>query len=254
MWKATDTVDDRVAQMQVRGRHVDLGAQHVRAVLELARTHAFEEIKILLCGTRPVRTVLSRLPRSSSIFPDLVLAQAVHVGLAGIDQLDGVSMQLVEVVRGTAQVLAPIETEPAHVFLNGLLVLSAFPQGVGVVEAQVAEPAGVLAGDAEIEANGFCVTDVQITVGLRWKTRHHPRGSPRLQIIRDDLTDEIRRSTAFAGIPIVRHLSSSLRKCPGQPKHGDVADFRGTVPTSIHGALHGKKNRAAPGLSSAIHP
>src|SRR6266542_801412 len=47
-----DPVQDRVAQVDIAGGHVDAGAQHARAVGELALPHALEEVEALL--DRPV--------------------------------------------------------------------------------------------------------------------------------------------------------------------------------------------------------
>jgi hypothetical protein len=46
--------------------------------------------------------------------------------------------------------LGPVETQPAHVFLDRLDVLGIFLGRIGVVEAQVAQAAEIR-GDAEVE-------------------------------------------------------------------------------------------------------
>ena len=43
-----DAVEHGVAQVDVAGRHVDLGPQHARAVRELARPHPAEEVEVFL--------------------------------------------------------------------------------------------------------------------------------------------------------------------------------------------------------------
>ncbi len=43
-----DAVQDRVAQVDVRRGHVDPGAQHARAVRELARAHPLEQVEVLV--------------------------------------------------------------------------------------------------------------------------------------------------------------------------------------------------------------
>ena len=49
-----DAVEHRIAQIDVAGAHVDLGAQHARAVRKLAGAHAAEQVEVLLdaaaCG------------------------------------------------------------------------------------------------------------------------------------------------------------------------------------------------------------
>jgi len=54
---AQDAVERRVPHQDVRRRHVDLGAQHPRAVGELARLHAPEQVEVFLHGAVPVGAV-----------------------------------------------------------------------------------------------------------------------------------------------------------------------------------------------------
>ena len=62
-----------------------------------------------------------------------------------------------------------------------------FLGGVGVVEAQVAEAAEFL-GEAEVEADGLGVADVQVAVGLRRKPGDHPAlVFAGLQVFHDDI-------------------------------------------------------------------
>ncbi len=58
-----------------------------------------------------------------------------------------------------------------------------------------------LVRDPEIETDRFRVTDVQITIRLRRKTRDDFLVFPRAQIFRDDVADEVGRSFRFS-----RHL------------------------------------------------
>ena len=56
-----NAVNDRVAHVHVAAGHVDLGAEHFLAILELSVFHPLKQIKILFHGTVPVRTLLARL-------------------------------------------------------------------------------------------------------------------------------------------------------------------------------------------------
>ena len=98
---------------------------------------------------------------------DLVGGEVVDVGFAGLDELEGPLVELAEVVGGVAEAV-PVEAEPADVFLDGVDVLLLFFFGIGVVEAQVGF-AAELVGEAEVEADGLGVADVEIAVGLGWK-------------------------------------------------------------------------------------
>ena len=111
-------VDHGVAQVHVRRGHVDPSAQHPRPVGEFAGSHALEEIAALL--DRPVApgAVPAGLSQRAAMLADLVGREVVDVGLAGLDQVDGPLVELVEVVRGEIEMLAPVEPEPAHVGLD----------------------------------------------------------------------------------------------------------------------------------------
>jgi hypothetical protein len=81
--------------------------------------------------------------------------------------LDRIGIELLEVIRGIVQVVAPVKAEPTHVCLNRFDVLDVFSGGIGIIEPQMTHTAGIFRRHAEVEANGFGVSDVQITVGLR---------------------------------------------------------------------------------------
>ena len=88
------------------------------------------------------------------------------------------------------QILAPVETEPAHVFLDGVDVLLLFLGRIGIVETQVAAAAKLL-GDAEVEADRFSMADVEIAVRLGREAGHH-RGMPLgVEIGLDDVANEV---------------------------------------------------------------
>ena len=57
--------------------------------------------------------------------------------------------------------IRPAFDQPFHISDNGVDILDLFLGRIGVVHAQVAL-AAEFAGDAEIQANGFCVANVQV--------------------------------------------------------------------------------------------
>ena len=125
--------------------HVDLGAQHAGAVRELAGAHAVEQVEVLLHRALPVGAVLAGLGERAAVDADLLLALVVDVGLAGADQVLGPGVELLEVVASVIEVLPPVEAQPAHVALDGVDVLLLLLGRVGVVEAQIAAAAELLA-------------------------------------------------------------------------------------------------------------
>jgi hypothetical protein len=70
MMRVQDAVQHRIAQIDVARRHVDLRAQHARAVRELAGAHAAEQIEVLLdaaVAERAVRPGSVSVPRFARI-------------------------------------------------------------------------------------------------------------------------------------------------------------------------------------------
>ncbi len=185
-----DAVQHRVAQVDVGRGHVDLRAQHTRAVGELPGAHAREEVEAL--RHRPVspRALPAGLGEGAAVLADLVGGEVVNVGLAGLDKAGRPRIQLLEVVGGEVQVLAPVEPQPAHVGLDGVDVLLLFFHRVGVVEAQVAA-AVELGGDAEVEADRLGVADVEVAVRLRREPGDDPVDPPFAQVGGDDVADEV---------------------------------------------------------------
>ena len=171
-------------------RHVDLGAQHARAVGKFAGAHAAEQVEVLLHRAIAIRAVLPGLGQRAAGETRLFLGLVVHIGLAGADQLLGPAVEALEIVRRMIEVLAPVEAEPAHVRFDRVDVFLLFLGRVGVVEAQIAVAAELLR-DPEVEADGFGVPDMQIAVRLGRKARHHALVAPRRKIVRHDVADEI---------------------------------------------------------------
>ena len=128
-------------RLMLRRGHVDPGAQHARAVGELAGAHALEQVEALLGRPVAPRALAAGLGERAAVLADLVGGEVVDVGLAGPDEVDGPLVELLEVVRGEVEVLAPVEAEPADVGLDGVDVLLLLLDRVRVVEAQVAAAA-----------------------------------------------------------------------------------------------------------------
>jgi hypothetical protein len=110
--------------------------------------------------------------------------------MAVANQLLGKGVHLLEIVRGVVHPLGPVESEPAHVLLDRLHVLSVFFGRIRVVEAEIADPAEFL-GNAEVQTDRLRVANVQIPVGFGREPRMGPAVPAGSQIAGDDLTDEV---------------------------------------------------------------
>ena len=85
---------------------------------------------------------------------------------------------------------APVEAQPMDVVLDRVDEFLLLLHRVGVVETQIA--ASVEFGrDAEIQADRFGVSDMQVAVRLRRKPGHDLIGASGLKVGRDDIADEI---------------------------------------------------------------
>ena len=190
MMGAADPVEHRIAHVHVRRRHLDLRAQHVRAVFELAGAHPREQIEVLADAAVPVRTVLPWLGQRPAVTTHFVGVLAVDVREAALDQMNRVLVELFEVVRREVQA-RPFETEPPHVFFDRLDVLDVFRRRIRVIEPKIARPPELLR-DAEVEANRFRMPDVKVAVRLRRKPCRDSRAiPPRRQVFGDALTNEV---------------------------------------------------------------
>ena len=166
-----DAVDGGIAQVDVRGGHVDLRAQHAGALRELAVLHAQEEVHVLLGRAVAVGGVFARLLERAAVGADLLLREVVHIREAAADEVERELVDLVVLLGGVVDV-AVLEAEPMDVVLDGLDEFFLFLGGVGVVKAQVAH-AAELFGCGKINGERLDMADVQVAIGLGREARLH---------------------------------------------------------------------------------
>src|SRR5271154_3703961 len=86
MMRMQDAVQHGVAQVDVAGGHVDLGAQHTRTVRKLAGLHAAEQVEILLDRADAERRGRAWLGQGAAVDADVVLRLVVDISEAAPDQ------------------------------------------------------------------------------------------------------------------------------------------------------------------------
>ena len=160
------------------------------SLLKFAILHALEQVEIFCDAPLTRGTVLARFCEGTTIAADFLGAELTDIGLAQLDQLHGEVVELIKIVRGEKEILAPVKAQPADIILDGCHVGLFFLARIGIVEAQMAG-AVVFFCDAEVEADGLGVADVQKTVGLGRKTCYRPRVFAAMQVFVDDLANEI---------------------------------------------------------------
>ncbi len=133
---------------------------------------------------------------------NLLGAQRVHVREPQLDESFGCLVELLEIIRGVREAIAPVESQPVHILLDGIDVLLVFLVRVGIVVTQVGAPAGLF-GHAEIEADRHHVADVQVAVRLRRKPRDDFLVFPGREVVMDDLADKVPRRFAHRFISLV---------------------------------------------------
>ena len=176
-----------------------LARKRARAVGELAVLHALEQVEVLLHRPIAPGAVLARLRQGAAILPHLLRGQIAHIRLALADEDLRPLIKLLEVIGGEEQTVTPIPAEPADALHDGIHKLGLFLDRVGVVKPQVAL-AAVLLGDAEVNPDRLGVTDVQIAVGLRRKTRADATAETASAIVFFDRSaDEVQRCGGVLG-------------------------------------------------------
>ena len=191
-----DAVDDGIAHVEVAAGQVDLGPQRHRAVGELPRPHAGEQVQALLNG--PVTVGGHGWDADiSAVGLEFLRRQLAHVGQPLLDEQHRLTVVLLKVVGAVEEAVAPVKAQPVDVLLDGLHKLLVLLGGVGVVHSQVAQ-AVVLLGSAEVDGQRLAVSDVQVAVGLRRETGVDGH-SLELTTLCDVLVDEI-QDKVFAGL------------------------------------------------------
>ena len=186
-----DAIHDRVAQVDVARGHIDLRPQGAGALGEFARPHPGEQIEVLRYAAVAVRALAPGRFERAAILAHLVGVQIADVGLALLDELDGVLVERLEIVGGEEQTVPPVVAQPADVGHDHVDILLLFLDRVGVVETQVAGPAKV-GGDAEIDGDGLGMADMQVAVRLGWKAGDDPAESAGSQVLGHGRADEVR--------------------------------------------------------------
>ncbi len=187
-----DAVKDRVPHDDVWRSHIDFGAEDMGPILEFTCPHPCKQVQILLDGAVSIRALLARLGQGAAVLPDLIGTQVSDIGLAVFDQLDGKLIELLEIVGGIEEAIFPVEAQPVDIVDDRFNIFEGFAARVRIIHPQIAG-ALILCGDAEIEADGFGMPDMEISVRLGREAGGHTALEPvRSRVFFDDLPYKIR--------------------------------------------------------------
>ena len=195
-------VDDGVTHVDVRGRHVDLGAQADLAVRVLAVSHVVEDLQGFFPRTVAVGAVRARLGERASGRLDLFGALGADVGVAVADQLLRALVHFSEIVRSVKEVV-PLESEPLDVVFDVADEFLVLGDRVGVVVAQI-KGAAVFQRGAAVQAHGLAVSDVQVSVGFR---RESGANFSVVLLVLDILVDDIVNEVSGHGRTVIGTVS-----------------------------------------------
>ena len=164
MVSVVNTVDHRIAHIEIAAGQVDFCPQRVRPVGELPVLHPLKQIQRLLHRPVPPRRC-GGYADGAPVLLELLRGELAHIGQPLFDQLHRVLIHLREIVGGIEKPVVPVKAQPVDILLDGLHILHVLLGGVGVVHAEIAHTA-VLLGGAKINGQRLAVTDVEIAVGL----------------------------------------------------------------------------------------
>ena len=163
------------------------------AVRKFSFAHSAKEIEVLVHAATAKRTRLSRLGQSASISAHFVGRQAVDVCEILFDESDCAFVEAFKVIRSKEQSVMPVESQPSNVILNRLNVLGIFRCGVGVVHAEMADPARLFICDAKVKADRLRMAYVKIPVRFGRKAGDHESGMfAGSAVRRHNLADKVR--------------------------------------------------------------
>ena len=191
-----DAVHDGVTHVHVGRTQVTHGTQYAGTIREFPVFHAFKQIQVLFNGSTAVGTCLRWHGGIAFQRLDFFLGGIVNVGQAFFDQINGIRVQLREVIR-SIKLIVPLGTQPAYVGTNAVDILYIFGDRVRIVKTQV-EFALKTLGNAIIHSDGLGVADMEIAIGLWWETGVNPTSMFAIgNVFFDDLLDKIQWTFFF---------------------------------------------------------
>src|SRR5690554_6254005 len=75
-----DPIERRVAEIDIRRRHVDLSAQYTLAFIEFPAPHALEKVEVLVDRPVAIGALSPWLGQRTAILPNLLCGQMIDIG------------------------------------------------------------------------------------------------------------------------------------------------------------------------------
>ena len=188
-----NAIDNWISHIQIWRCHIDFCSKHARAILEFSCPHTFKQVQVFFNRTISIRAILARLCQGAAVLSDLICAKVAHVRLTVFYELNSIFMELLKVVRCIKLPILPIESKPPDVLFDRFHIFYLLLAWIGVIKSQVTN-APKLLGKPKIEADRFGVSNMQIAIGFRWKSRMNPPFIfVCLQVFGYDISNKVRR-------------------------------------------------------------
>ena len=149
--------------------HIYLCTQYKCARYSITTVHEAEKAQALFCGTVAEWAVGACFRRGAFLLGNHFGALLIDISAALHDEPLGKVPKFLEIIAGVIDIV-PLESQPLDIVFDAIDIFGVLFRGICVIEAQIAF-AAILLGDAKVDGDGFCVTDVQIAVGFGRETR-----------------------------------------------------------------------------------
>mmetsp|Transcript_8861 Transcript_8861/g.15579 ORF Transcript_8861/g.15579 Transcript_8861/m.15579 type:complete len:218 (-) Transcript_8861:351-1004(-) len=171
-----NTINHRIAEVEIGRGHVYLGTEGVRSIGKATRAHLFEELEIFFSGSIAVWTFLSWLGQCASILSHFLGRQFIDEGVSRLDEVDCCIVNELEVIRCFANVSKPrthlllptlilsVITKrsqsllnPPHILQYALHIFIVLLAGVGIVQSHVTSSIASGEGPCHGKVEGNCL-------------------------------------------------------------------------------------------------
>src|SRR5210317_1405877 len=113
-----DSIEYWIAHDDSRRTHIDFGSKDPTAVRKDAILHLSEQLKVFLLRAVSIGAVCSRLCQGTAVAANLLSRQVTNIGFTSLDELLGIFVDLIEIVRGKEKIVLPIKSQPFYILFD----------------------------------------------------------------------------------------------------------------------------------------
>ena len=105
-----NAIDNRIAHYNKGRCHIDFGTQAGFTFLKTTAAHFFKQRQVLFHAAIAIWAVFAWCFQRAAVLADFIRREFINVRQTFVNQLDRILVQLVEIVRGVANVARPVKT------------------------------------------------------------------------------------------------------------------------------------------------